>query len=344
MHKLIDMQKKLYPDLLNVIRERYILLQNIDALQPIGRRALAENTHLTERHVRGEVDLLSSRHLLHMSSKGMQLTKEGKLVIDQLAAFMHDIMGMDVLEKQLKEILQLDNIMIVPGNSDEHDWVKQEMGKACVSFLKKHLLPNQTVAVTGGTTMAAVADMMTPFKDKRDCLFVPARGGLGEKEEGQANTIAAKMARQAEGRYRLLYVPDPLSEISYRTMMKEPAVIEVLKLIQGSSFILHGIGDAITMAQRRKTSSDIIQKLREEKAVSEAFGYYFNGEGNIVHKVRTIGLHMDDWNENSQTVITVAGGRSKEKAITSYFKQGKSNLLITDEAAAEAILRDEASL
>src|SRR5699024_10272269 len=242
MHELIEMQKKLYPDLLEVMQERYMLLQNIELLQPIGRRALAENTNLTERHVRGEVDLLSSQNLINMSSKGMQLTKEGKLVIDQLAAFIHDVMGMDVLERQLKETLQLDDIMIVPGNSDEHDGVKQEMGKACVSILKKHLSSEQTVAVTGGTTMAAVADMMSPFKDKRDCLFVPARGGIGEKEEGQANTIAAKMARQARGSYRLLYVPDPLSETSYRTMIKEPAVIEVLKLIQGSSFVLHGIG------------------------------------------------------------------------------------------------------
>src|SRR5699024_8317077 len=275
---------------------------------------------------------------------GMQLTKEGKLVIDQLAAFIHDVMGMDVLERQLKETLQLDDIMIVPGNSDEHDGVKQEMGKACVSILKKHLSSEQTVAVTGGTTMAAVADMMSPFKDKRDCLFVPARGGIGEKEEGQANTIAAKMARQARGSYRLLYVPDPLSETSYRTMIKEPAVIEVLKLIQGSSFVLHGIGDAITMAQRRKTSKDIIQKLKTEKAVSEAFGYYFDADGSVVHKVRTIGLHMDDLTEGSQTVVTVAGGKSKAQAITSYFKQGRSDLLITDEAAAEAILREKSSL
>src|SRR5699024_10300560 len=279
MHNLIDMQKKLYQDLLEMMQERYVLLQNIELLQPIGRRALADNTHVTERHVRSEVDVLARQNLIHMSSKGMQWTKEGKLVIDQLADVMHEIMGLNVLEKQLQEILQLDNIMIVPGNSDEHDWVKQEMGKACVSFLKKRMPSDQTIAVTGGTTMAAVADMMNPFNDNRDCLFVPARGGIGEKEENQANTIAAKMARQAKGRYRLLYVPDPLSETSYRTMIKEPAVIEVLKLIQGSSFVLHGIGDAITMAQRRKTSKDIIQKLKTEKAVSEAFGYYFDADG-----------------------------------------------------------------
>ncbi|SFA89547.1 central glycolytic genes regulator [Lentibacillus halodurans] len=344
MQELIDIQKKLYPDLLEVIQERYMLMQHIERLQPIGRRSLSDNTKLTERHVRSEVDVLSRQGLINMSSKGMLLTKEGKLVIDQLAVFMHEMMGLSVLERQLKDILQRDNIVVVPGNSDEQEWVKQEMGKACVTFLKENVSSDRTMAVTGGTTMAAIAEMMSPFDGDTECLFVPARGGIGEKEENQANTIAAKMARQAKGSYRLLYVPDPLSESSYRTMMKEPAVIDILKIIQGSDIVLHGIGDAITMAKRRKTSNDIMRKLREKEAVSEAFGYYFNAAGEVVHKVRTIGIHLDDLSESSQLVITVAGGKSKARAITSYFKQGRSDLLITDEAAAEAILRENPSL
>ncbi|RYG74435.1 hypothetical protein EU245_02200 [Lentibacillus lipolyticus] len=344
MHGLIELQKKLYPDLLDVMQQRYIILQNIELLEPIGRRALADNTNLTERHIRGEVNVLSKQGLVGMTSKGMQLTKEGKLVIDQLASFMHEAMGLSVLEKQLKETLQVNDVSIVPGNSDEQEWVKQEMGKTCVSFLQENMPSHETIAVTGGSTMAAVAKMMTPLSEKKDCLFVPARGGIGEKEENQANTIAAKMARQAHGNYRLLYVPDPLSENSYRTMIKEPAVMEILNLIKAADCVLHGIGDAITMAKRRKTSADILRKLEEEQAVSEAFGYYFNASGDIVHKVRTIGIHLDDLSERKQQVITVAGGNSKAQAITSYFKRGKSDLLITDEAAAKKILRDNHSL
>ena len=41
-------------------------------------------------------------------------------------------------------------------------------------------------------------------------LFVPARGGMGENVESEANTICAKMAESAMGNYRLLYVPDQL--------------------------------------------------------------------------------------------------------------------------------------
>lgn len=338
MRTLIDVQKKLYPDLLEVMQQRYVMLQTIELLQPIGRRGLADNTSLTERNVRGEVDLLEKQGLIDVTGKGMQITKEGKLVIDQLSDFMHEAMGLNVLEKQLRDKLPVKEIIVVPGNSDTHGWVKQELGKACVSFLKNNVKKESTIAVTGGSTMAAVAQKMIPFDHAPHCLFVPARGGIGEKEENQANTIAAKMARQANGEYRLLYVPDPLSETSYQTMIKEPSIMETVQRIKDSDVILHGIGDALTMAKRRKTPEDIIGKLESKKAVSEAFGYYFDKTGKIVHKVRTIGIHLEDLS-SAKPVITVAGGKSKANAIASYFKQGKSDLLITDEAAAEQIIK-----
>ncbi|WP_343753778.1 sugar-binding domain-containing protein, partial [Lentibacillus halophilus] len=147
MKEIMDLQKKLYPDLLDVMQQRYVILQNIELLEPIGRRALAENTNDTERHIRGELDVLSKQGLVTVTSKGMQLTKEGKIVINQLASFMHEAMGLDTFEKQLEETLQLERVVIVPGNSDEQAWVKQEMGKACVSYLQDNKRSHETIAV-----------------------------------------------------------------------------------------------------------------------------------------------------------------------------------------------------
>lgn len=336
MRTLIDLQKKLFPNILHSIHQRYAVLHSIKLLQPIGRRGLAENMKLTERVVRSEVTFLQEQGFIEVTAKGMFITEEGYVIIDQLAQFMRELTGLNVLEKQIKEQLQLDDVIVVPGNSDEISWVKKEMGKACVTYLKQKVSTPSTIAVTGGSTMAAVAEMMTPLETSP--LVVPARGGLGEKVEHQANTIAAQMARKANGKYRLLYVPDTLSESSYQTMINEPSIIEVLRLIRGANVVIHGIGDALTMAERRKTSAEVIQKLTTEQAVSEAFGYYFNKQGEIVHTVKTIGLQLEELPE-SECVITIAGGESKAEAITSYFKQGKSNLLITDEAAAFKILK-----
>ncbi|WP_077320060.1 sugar-binding transcriptional regulator [Virgibacillus proomii] len=338
MRELIDLQKRLLPDVLEIMQQRYAILRSIDVLQPIGRRALAENTNLTERSVRSEIEFLQGQDLIRITSKGMFITKEGKLILERLSSFMSDIMGLRVLETKLRDTLSIKQVIVVPGNSDKHEWVKQEMGKACVHHLKTMIGDNSIIAVTGGTTMAAVATMMTPLQQNTSALFVPARGGIGEKVENQANTIAAEMARKANGEYRLLYVPDPLSESAYQSIIQEPMVNETLKQIRSATIVMHGIGDALTMAYRRKTPEVIIKKLQQHEAVSEAFGYYFDENGNIVHKVRTVGIQLEDL-QRIPYVITIAGGKSKSQAIASYFKRGKSDLLITDEAAAEEILR-----
>lgn len=184
--------------------------------------------------------------------------------------------------------------------------------------------------------MAAVANEMQPFKGS-NCMFVPARGGVGEKVENQANTIVAQMAKAEKGDYRLLHVPDQLSETLYQTLLEEPLIQETLPIIKNADIVLHGIGEAMTMANRRKTSAEHTAKLNKEKAVSEAFGYYFNKLGDIVHKVRTIGIHLDDLEHTN--VISVAGGKSKAQAIASFMKLRKSDVLITDEAAANEMIQ-----
>ncbi|WP_420809387.1 sugar-binding transcriptional regulator [Aquibacillus halophilus] len=260
-------------------------------------------------------------------------------MLEQLSEFINEVSGFSVLEQHIKDKLLLDHVIVIPGNSDEQDWVKQEMGKACVQFLQSILKSNQTIAVTGGTSMASVAEMMTPSIGAKNCMFVPARGGLGERVENQANTICAEMAKKAHGEYRLLYVPDPLSEESYQSIIGEPSVKEILELIRDAEVVIHGIGDALAMAERRKASDLVLNKLRTGNAVSEAFGYYFNNAGEVVHKVRTVGIQLEDLFQ-SNCVIAIAGGKSKAKAISSYFKQGKSNVLITDEGAAKEFLRE----
>jgi central glycolytic genes regulator len=93
------------------------------------------------------------------------------------------------------------------------------------------------------------------------------------------------------------------------------------------------------MAEQRKTNPGVLRKLENSKAVGEAFGYYFNEEGEIVHKVSTIGLQLEDL-ADIPNVIAVAGGGSKAKAIKAYLKQAPiSTILITDEGVARTLLK-----
>ncbi|WP_374054869.1 sugar-binding transcriptional regulator [Rossellomorea sp. FM04394] len=338
MESLIDIQKRLLPDLLEVMQKRHQILRSIRFMQPVGRRSLAQNMGLTERVLRSEVEFLNNQDLIDIKTSGMIMTEDGIQLLENLESMMREVSGINVMERELKSLLNLHEIVIVPGNSDESPWVKEELGRASASSMKRRLKGNTIIAVTGGSTMAAVAERLTPDFSE-ETLFVPARGGIGEDVKNQANTICAKMAEHTRTRHRVLYVPDQVSKEVYKSFLKEPMIKEVLNLIKSANMVLHGIGDAITMAERRKTTDEDFEKITDGHAVGEAFGYYFNEAGEVVHKVPTIGLQLEDLS-HIESVIAVAGGSSKAKAIRAYMKSApKKTVLITDEGAARELLK-----
>jgi central glycolytic genes regulator len=192
----------------------------------------------------------------------------------------------------------------------------------------------------GGTTMAQVASELSDLEtEQRENLFVPARGGIGEAVSVQANSVSAEMAIQTNGKYRALYVPEQLSTATYNSLMQEPSILEVLNLISEANCVIHSIGKALHMAARRKMTEEEILMLKRKNAVAESFGYFFDEEGQVVYKIPRIGLQLKDI-QNIPYVFAIAGGRSKAKAIRAYMKNApKQTWLITDEAAANEILR-----
>jgi central glycolytic genes regulator len=337
MQKLFNVQKKLLPDMLEVMTKRYHILQSIRLMGPVGRRNLAASLGHTERVLRKEVEFLDKQELISTTVQGMMITPEGEKLIEKLEEIVKEVSGLTALEQSLVRKLPISKAIVVPGDSDSTEWVKNEMGRAAVSRLHQELERENVIAVAGGTTLAAVAEMMKPSRKGERLLFVPARGGLGEQVENQANSISAKMARKADGDYRLLHVPDQLSEETYESLIGEPGVKEVLQKIKASSIVIHGIGEAKPMAIRRKSSPYLLEKIDKEKAVAEAFGYYFDKKGHVIHKVKTIGLQLEEI-KTKKHVITVAGGSSKAEAIAAFFsKTSTGSVLVTDEGAAKGL-------
>lgn len=346
MSDLINIQKKLLPDVLMIMQKRYQILRSIYFSEPVGRRTLAGMLGMSERVLRGEVEFLKAQGLVEIASSGMTVTKEGLVVFRDLENVMNQLSGLHSMEEQLAKKLQIKKCLVVQGDSDDTPWVREEMGRVAVEQLDMALTEKRNiVAVMGGSTMATVAEMMTTdFAKGRELLFVPGRGGIGEDLDNQANTICDKMATKTTTKHRVLYVPEQLGEEAYRSLLKEPAIQEGLRLVQSANAIILGIGDALAMAKRRHTGEDVLEKIIRRKAVGEAFGYYFDEQGEVVHKVPTFGLQFEDLAQIPH-IIAVAGGTSKAKAIKSYMKSApKNTILITDEGAAKSLLKGSNTL
>ncbi|WP_232696583.1 sugar-binding transcriptional regulator [Brevibacillus daliensis] len=337
MRSLLDIQKQLVPDLIHIMRKRYDLMQSIRYLQPVGRRALAQNLQTTERILRAEVDLLKDWGLIHVSPIGMSCTEEGLQLLSNMESMADELFGFSDLAIQLERLLHINKVIVVAGDMDVSEWGKKELGRVGAALLKLHAEEDDVIAITGGSTIAAVSEHLTPSPHFRGVQFVPGRGGLGEKVELQANTLASIFAAKTGAQYRLLHVPDRLGPDAVQSLMGEEQVSEVLQLLKRSRVIMHGIGDAVAMAKRRKYTDLEISELTELGAVGEAFGYYFNAAGEIVHRMPTIGITLDNVRQ-ADVVLSLAGGSSKAKAIMSFAKQSCQTVLITDEGAARAIV------
>ncbi|HIW34604.1 MAG TPA: sugar-binding domain-containing protein [Candidatus Paenibacillus intestinavium] len=333
MRQLIELQRQLVPELLDVMRKRYKIMQQVMLAGTIGRRALATTLSMTERVLRAETELLKEQGLLIIQPSGMQLSEDGKKVLEEIEQLGDQVFGSSEIEDKLKSMYGLKQVIVVAGDSEQSEITKRELGRAASQLLKQAIRSGDVIAVSGGTTTAQVAKYMSLPNSIKDIVFVPARGGLGESLDYQANTIASMLAKRTGGHYRLLHVPDHISSDAYESIIQEPSIKEIVEVIRNARIIVHGIGDAIVMARRRKTDPEELLAMQGEGAMAESFGFYFNRNGEPIYKMKTVGMRLEDIAQ-TEVLIAVAGGASKAEAIDAIMKFGYDHALVTDEGAA----------
>lgn len=232
------------PDMVDVFLKRFSVLRTVSLMAPIGRRGLATHLNMSERVLRTHTDMLRQLGLIRSSPAGMALTHEGKSVLNGLTDLVDNMLGLRQAERDLAQILNIDRCFIVPGDCDSQNRVFASLGTILNDTLAK-ILPegNNVIVVMGGNTMAQVAKEFTPeLSTKRQLTFVPGRGGMGQSLAMQANTVCSIMAQQTHGKSQSMYVPEKLSERTYQPLLEEPSVQLVLRLIEQSNVVIHGIG------------------------------------------------------------------------------------------------------
>lgn len=334
---ILSILKRIVPEAYDLLEKRYLILKAIHAMGPVGRRTVAHTVDLSERTARNEMDKLRSWGLITGDNSGMRLTEEGGHLLKELEEHLRDIHGLALLEGELALRLGLRQCIIVPGDSDTNPAVKQDIAQATARYLRSVFKEGDIIAVTGGSTVSQVADSFHPDGLKRNITVVPARGGLGEDVNLQANSIAARLAQHIGGRYKLLHAPDYVRPGFMENIMNEPRIREVINAVRRSNILLHGIGTAEEMARRRGYDDDRIMQLIADGAVGEAFGYFFNAHGEIVYNSSSVGLRLEDLGP-IPLVIAIGGGKSKAWAVMSVLSTGYCDVCITDEGAARRLM------
>ncbi len=330
------LMQKLAPDLAQEIERRALVLERIDALQPVGRRMLASRLNLPEREVRTVAALLKEHGLISLDAAGMTLTAEASDILPSARRFSRDLRGLTKLEAALSQRLGVPKVFIAAGDCDQDPHVLTEVGRVAASRLRGFLHNGATLAVTGGTTIHEVAFAIMPGTPM-NVMVVPARGGIGRALETQANTIASEIAKRLGGHHRLMHLPDLVDEQALTELRKLGEVNETLDLLQRADVVLHGIGRADEMAEKRQLSPSVEQSVLADGAVAEAYGCYFDAAGRMVYSASIVAHDLGKL-KPSCAMLAVAAGKRKARAIVSVIQNRPHAMLATDEGAALEIL------
>lgn len=337
MHKILNLQKKIVPELVEVLEKRYSILRTINYNAPVGRRVLASKLELGERIVRTEVNFLKDQNLIEISTPGMTVTSEGLEVLDDLKWFIHELKGLSKLEQKVRDLLKVRKVIVVPGNLEQDKSIISDLGKAASIYTSKTVKNNDIIALTGGSAIKEMIDSFPKMQNMHGILVVPARGGMGKKVETQANTLAANLSEKLRGSYRMLHIPENVGADILASLYEQADIKEVISFIKSANILVYGIGRADKMVLKRGISESLQKELLDNGAIGEAFGCYFDKNSNVISVCASPGININSLT-NVREEIAVAGGADKVEAIIATLFNNEKAVLITDEGAAEKIV------
>ncbi|MFK8242526.1 MULTISPECIES: sugar-binding domain-containing protein [unclassified Facklamia] len=343
MQDVFSIMQDIAPDLNEMLQVRCSILYQLQSThQAIGRKTLAQKVNLSERSLRTIIQLMKEQHLVEVGHSGIRLTSRGQEVAAVIADKMVSTNYLHELSAKLQSRLGLDGCMVVSGNVEQDTSVYAELSRAVEQVLNRYLKYGQnTIAVTGGETLAHVGEGLTQILSKdRELVFVPARGGVGGRFNIQSNMVGGLMAQKTGAQYVPLFIPDMMEELASKALLNDPAINQAVMLGKQADCLLVSVGSAKTMAERRELTSEQQQLLREQQAIGEAFGVFFNEQGNEVLRLPRIGIQIEELSQ-IPLVVTVVAGASKAEAVKGYCQLVQHHgWLICDEGVANMILNE----
>jgi central glycolytic genes regulator len=332
VNAVLSQFRRLVPEMVDTARTRFEILEAVSLMAPVGRRALASHLDLPERAVRGEADKLKDLGLILFAPDGMHLTDEGTEVLGEIRAGL-DLLFAEPLAERIRSDTGISSVMVVSGDSVADEVSRRALYRKTMQYLSILLRDGMTLAIMGGSTMAGVASQaQVGGRGLPNLMVVPARGGLGEEMEIQANTIAARLARGLGARHKLLHWPDDMPADSL-PVMADGRFGEWLDSVRHADVLLYSVGRSEEMAKRRNLPADVLARIRAHGAVAEALGYYFDRKGAVVYAASGLGLELESLLAIKKRIL-VAGGAAKAEAVLAVARGCKPTAMILDETVA----------
>lgn len=325
------------PEVHDLFITRYEILSYISRNGKVGRRTIAQNMNLSERVVRDEIDKLKSQGLIFVNSSGIEIEPEGTKLLSKFEMDYRELNNLRSLATQVESMLNVKSVIVVESGFEHTETVKNLGIQAAIIF-ENMMTEGDLVGVTGGETISNVADEITSREQPYNVTILPARGSVGNQARFQANTIASRIANKLNAKLQLLPIPETVSKEAMKIFLSDDEMREAYELLKNLNMLVFGIGRADVMLKRRGMSEEKKTEVLNLGAVSEAFGNYFNIEGQKVYSQESVGISLEKF-LSIPKILGVAGGEEKARAIISISMLRPDMVLVIDESLAHSIIK-----
>jgi DNA-binding transcriptional regulator LsrR (DeoR family) len=246
------------------------------------------------------------------------------------------------LEERLKKKFGLIHAVVVPTPIRE-DQLPQVIGAAAGHYFGSQLKDNSSVGVGWGRTLRHSLRSV-PRRTFESLSVVSLMGGLTQASLVNPHETASHLADIIGA--RCYYVAAPAltdSEATREIFLKQSMVRDVFELGAKVDLALLSVGELArpnTIMQVGLISDAEAAKLVKAGAVGDICGHWINEQGEVIdHPInrRVIALPPKRL-KSIRCVILASGGRNKVPVLHGALRAGFSNVLVTDEQTAAAVL------
>ncbi len=284
---------------------------------------------------------------LHLSrSKVVRLLQEARREgIVQIRVIAPQRTSFD-LERRLERRFGLRQVIAAESGGLRPEEVRPAVGQAAAQLLGEVLRTGDVLAMSSGTTLAAVVDAMTPLHTS-DITIVELEGAPDADislPEYSTYELATRLAKLIHAQYRMIPVPREWGSREVAEIIRaDDRIRRTLDFARHANVLLIGVCSIDPIAPTLgHLTADILDPLKAAGAVGEIAARFFDAAGRPCPSrldERLIGLELTELG-HIPVRIGVTFGLHKVPAIMGALRGGYINVLVTDSQTAAALLTD----
>lgn len=266
-------------------------------------------------------------------SRALQYARDNNIVNIQVN---DPLSNVDDLKAQLQRKYQLDDVVIADvGSAGNYQEDLDLLGQAAAAYLPQIIHDNDTIGISWGRTLAAVARHLQP-SDRKNVQVVYLKGTVANSTH---NNFVVEVTKHFNACYHtqaeILPLPVIFDNQDIKKMVvKDRFIHSILTAAQQAQVALFTVGTTApdaTLFELGYLSKQEIAKLQKE-SVGDIVSQFVDANGQIVDSAltaRTVALPIEQLKEKRQAVL-IAGGMAKLPAIRAALAGRYANVLVTD--------------